>query len=44
MHGRIKLRVWSDVLKRWKTVYVKPGMLLRVVAQLESYNIKVKRP
>jgi len=42
MNGRIRLRVWSVELDRWKTVLCKPELLDWNRQQLESYGFLVR--
>lgn len=42
MIGRVKLKVYSEALKRWKTVYVKDFMAETTAAKLRLYGLKVR--
>lgn len=43
IHGdRHKLQVWSETQQRWRTAYVKNGMLGRNVTRLMSFGFIVR--
>lgn len=42
MNGRTRLRVWSEEQRRWRTVYVLPGMVGWNCQQLEMLGFLVR--
>lgn len=42
MHGRIKVKILSTALNRWKTVYILPNMLYANITLFKAYEIGFK--
>lgn len=40
MRGRIKLRIWSPVLNRWKVTYCRPELLQMNVEHLNRAGLQ----
>jgi hypothetical protein len=42
MSGRIKLQVWGDTSRRWKTAYCLITMLHENLIHMKAFGIKVR--